>query len=68
VEGHFLGKHVMTIFRIWVIVFGLIGAQMSWVLRPFVGDPSTPFTWFRPRESNFFQAVLNAIYYALNGG
>jgi hypothetical protein len=68
VHGHFLGKHVMTIFRIWVIVFGLIGAQMSWVLRPFVGDPSTPFTWFRPRESNFFQAVADAIFYMLHGG
>lgn len=68
VEGHFLGRHVMTIFRIWVIVFGLIGAQMSWVLRPFVGDPSTPFTWFRPRESNFFQAVYDSIYYMLHGG
>lgn len=68
VQGHFLSKHVMTIFRIWVIVFGLIGAQMSWVLRPFVGDPSTPFTWFRPRESNFFQAVADAIYYILHGG
>ena len=43
------------------VVFGLVGAQMGWVLRPFVGNPSLPFTWFRGRESNFFQAVLHTI-------
>ena len=45
------------VFRCWVIVFGLVGAQMGWVLRPFVGNPNQPFQWFRERESNFFQAV-----------
>ncbi len=47
-----------TVFRLWVIVFALVGAQMGWVLRPFVGNPNSPFTWFRPRASNFFQAVF----------
>jgi hypothetical protein len=51
---------VKLIFRIWVVVFGLVGAQMSWILRPFVGHPGMPFTWFRHTESNFFQAVLNS--------
>ena len=52
--------HVKTVFRLWVVVFGLVGAQMGWVLRPFIGNPNLPFTWFRPRESNFFVAVLQA--------
>lgn len=59
---HVLGQHVKTIFRIWVVVFGLVGAQMSWVLRPFIGNPNEPFTWFRPRSSNFFAAVWNAFW------
>ena len=54
-----LGKHVKTVFKLWVIVFALVGAQMGWVLRPFIGNPNLPFTWFRGRESNFFQAVLH---------
>jgi len=33
---------------------------MGWVLRPFLGNPNVPFAWFRPRESNFFQAVFQA--------
>jgi hypothetical protein len=41
---------------------------MGWVLRPFIGDPNQPFTWFRPRESNFFEAVLNALHTLLTGG
>lgn len=56
-DGHVLGPHVRTVFRIWVLVFGLVGAQMAWVLRPFIGDPGRDFTWLRPRESNFFEAV-----------
>jgi hypothetical protein len=49
------------VFRIWVIVFGLVGAQMSWMLRPFIGDPRADFTLFRQRESNFFQAVAQKV-------
>jgi hypothetical protein len=46
-----------SIFRVWVIIYALVGAQMGWLLRPFIGSPTMPFTWFRPREGNFFQAV-----------
>jgi hypothetical protein len=60
-EGQVLGPHVKTVFRCWVVLFGLVGAQMGWVLRPFVGDPSLPFTWLRPRGSNFFQGVWQAL-------
>lgn len=55
-----LAPHVKTVFRIWVIVFGLVGSQMAWVLRPFIGQPGQAFTWFRHPDSNFFQAVLHA--------
>jgi hypothetical protein len=58
-ENRVLSGHVKTVFRLWVIVFALVGAQMGWVLRPFIGNPDVPFTWFRGRESNFFQAVLH---------
>ena len=60
-DGFVLGGHVKVVFRCWVVVFGLVGAQMAWVLRPFVGDPDSPFEWFRTRESSFFEGVWNAI-------
>ena len=67
-DGQVLGPHVRAIFRIWVIVFGLVGAQMGWVLRPFIGAPDQPFTLFREREGNFFQAVWEQIVSMLRSG
>jgi hypothetical protein len=61
VQNQPVSEHVKIVFRLWVIVFGLVGAQMGWVLRPFIGSPDMPFTWFRHRESNFFMAVLQAL-------
>jgi hypothetical protein len=67
-EGQSLGRHTRSVFTCWVIVFALVGAQMGWVLRPFIGDPTLEFTWFRERKSNFFEAVLNAISTLFTGG
>jgi hypothetical protein len=60
ISGRTLGRRIKVVFTIWMIVFGLVGAQMSWILRPFVGSPDVPFQWFRPRGSNFFESVFNA--------
>lgn len=60
-EGEVFAQHTQTVFRCWVILFALVGAQMGWVMRPFIGSPDLPFTWFRERQSNFFSAVLNAL-------
>lgn len=51
----------LILFRAWLVVYGVVGCQMGWVLRPFVGSPSLEFELFRTRESNFFQGLLNAI-------
>ncbi len=56
------------IFRIWVIIYGLVGAQMGWLLRPFIGSPNLEFTWFRHREGNFFQSVFYHLQRLLGGG
>ena len=60
-EGVVLGHHVRKVFACWIVVFGLVGAQMGWVLRPFIGSPTMPFSWFRSRDSNFFEAVFNTL-------
>ena len=66
--GQVLGNHTRLVFRCWVILFSLVGAQTGWVLRPFVGSPTMPFTWFRERESNFFAGALQALVDLLSGG
>lgn len=67
-EGEAFGRHTRTVFGCWMVVFALVGAQMGWVLRPFIGNPALPFSWFRERKSNFFEAVLNALQTLFTGG
>ena len=67
-EGIVLGHHVRKVFACWIIVFGLVGAQMGWVLRPFIGSPNEPFQWLRVRDSNFFEAVWRTFQNFLIGG
>jgi hypothetical protein len=59
--GHVFGRQVKLVFNVWVIIFGLVGAQMGWVLRPFLGAPGAEFQWFRERQSNFFQSVYDTL-------
>jgi hypothetical protein len=61
VEGSVLGRNVQTVFSCWIVVFALVGAQMSWVLRPFLGAPDQPFELFRPRQSHFFESVWHTL-------
>jgi hypothetical protein len=49
------------VFRVWILIYAAVGAQMGWILRPFIGSPDMPFTLFRARESNFFEAVLRTL-------
>lgn len=49
------------VLLIWTIIYGAVGAQMGWILRPFVGSPDLPFQIFRERESNFFEALFRAL-------
>lgn len=55
-------ERAKVIFRAWTVIFGVVGAQMAWILRPFVGSPDLPFELFRGgRRSNFFEAVLQTM-------
>lgn len=53
---------VWAVMRLWLVVFALVGGQMSWVLRPFIGSPQTEFTWFRPRDGSFFEGVMKSLH------
>lgn len=57
-----------SVFKIWVLLYGLVGAQMGWVLRPFIGSPELPFEWFREREGNFFLSVIKHLQDLLGTG
>lgn len=67
-QGQVFARHTRIVFRCWLVLFSVVGAQMGWVLRPFIGTPEMEFTLFRARESNFFASVLGALWRLLSGG
>ena len=55
-------KQAIRIMQVWVLVFGFVGTQMAWSLRPFIGSPERPFQVFRPDvEGNFYTGVAHSI-------
>jgi len=44
--------------RLWFIMFGFIGAQLSYTLSPFFGDPTKSFIFFTELQRNFFTDIL----------
>lgn len=51
-------KRAVSILKVWILVFGFVGTQMAWSLRPFVGSPGLGYTLFRSGQAgNFYTAV-----------
>ncbi len=49
------------VFRAWLLIYGAVGAQMGWLLRPFIGSPNREFQWFRERDSNFLPDLVQTL-------
>jgi hypothetical protein len=56
------GKDIrINILRFWLGLYGFVGSQLAWTLRPFLGSPGMAFQLFRNRESNFYLSVWESI-------
>ncbi|MGN9906010.1 hypothetical protein ACTMTJ_00495 [Phytohabitans sp. LJ34] len=51
----------MTLLYIWIMLFGFVGTQLAWTLRPFFGSPNEGFALFRSIEGNFYAEILKTI-------
>jgi hypothetical protein len=51
----------MTLVYIWILLFGFVGTQLAWTLRPFFGDPDAPFALFREISGTFYGDILRTI-------
>lgn len=51
----------MGLLNVWVVLYGFVGTQLAWTLRPFFGDPNAPFQIFRPIESNFYVNIVHTL-------
>lgn len=54
-------KMGLNIFKIWIVIFAFVSAQLAWNLRPFVGSKDLPFELFRVKEGNFYLAVMQSL-------
>ena len=61
-------KRAVHILRVWILVFGFVGTQMAWSLRPFVGSPDRGFELVRAeRDGNFYSAVVHSVADMMKG-
>ncbi|GAA0737280.1 hypothetical protein Drose_35400 [Dactylosporangium roseum] len=51
----------MALLNVWILLFGFVGTQLAWTLRPFFGEPHQKFEVFRKIEGNFYVNIVHAI-------
>ncbi|GIG63308.1 hypothetical protein Lfu02_76800 [Longispora fulva] len=51
----------MGLLYIWILLFGFVGTQLGWTLRPFFGDPDMKFQLFRGIEGNFYVDIVRTL-------
>ncbi|KST68268.1 hypothetical protein [Mastigocoleus testarum] len=57
-----VGKKTRTaILRLWLLLYGLVGMQLGWFLRPFFGSPDDKFELFRQVQGNFYLDIVGAL-------
>jgi hypothetical protein len=49
------------IFLLWVLLYGFVGSQMAWTLRPFMGHPTNPFILFDQLGGNFYTDIIQTL-------
>ncbi|MEO0474246.1 MAG: hypothetical protein AAF206_31855, partial [Bacteroidota bacterium] len=52
----------LSVFKIWVIIFALVGFQLSWNLRPFLGQKEQPFEIVRTdTRGNVYSTIFRSM-------
>jgi len=51
----------MILLYIWIMLFGFVGTQLAWTLRPFFGSPGKPFELFRDIDGTFYADILQTL-------
>jgi hypothetical protein len=51
----------MLLLYIWILLFGFVGTQLAWTLRPFFGSPGKPFELFRDIDGTFYSDIFSTL-------
>jgi len=55
-------RHTLALTA-WLVLYAFVGIQMGWVLRPFIGSPNIPVSFFRNEPfSNAYVVVAHLIF------
>jgi hypothetical protein len=55
------GQASMTLLYVWIMLFGFVGTQLAWTLRPFFGSPGEKFQLFRSIDGNFYVDIVRTL-------
>ncbi len=64
--GEVLPKGAGSCFFVWVFMCAIVGTQLAWMMRPFVGSSDT-FTFINTDKGNFYEAVFKSLIGLLGG-
>jgi hypothetical protein len=59
-KGEGMGVRSLILW-LWIFIYGFVGTQMAWTLRPFFGSPALPFEVFRDLGGNFYMNVIQSM-------
>jgi len=55
-------RHLVMLWG-WLLAYAFVGIQMGWMLRPFVGTPGAPVTFFRQEPfSNAYVVIARMVF------
>ncbi|GAA1692713.1 hypothetical protein [Fodinicola feengrottensis] len=50
-----------ALLYLWILLFGFVGTQLGWALRPFFGSPELPFQLLRAVGGTFYADIVQTI-------
>jgi hypothetical protein len=51
----------MTLLYVWILLFGFVGTQLAWTLRPFFGSPGMDYSLYRDIDGNFYAEIFRTL-------
>ena len=49
------------LMRFWILLYGFVGSQLAWTIRPFIGSPGLDFELFRQLGGNFYTDIISSL-------
>ena len=50
------------LFWVWAVLYSLVGGQLAWIMRPFVGSPNEPFQFFRGAGGSLYLEIARTFW------